>query len=203
MKGLDSAVLLRFYLGKIVCRSGGWSMEFLWGLVILIFIGGIAYQSLSPEHQLLAKVIGTILLFGIAVRIVWAFFIVFLSGGENANDARGNRGKQSSPRYKGQIRTNRGPVLSDGLSLKFEIDYTDAYGQSTSRLVTIRAITGTLHRDGSISLEGFSGYCHLRNDERNFLFERVRAAGDPKTGEIVEDFRALVAYRSGRRERVR
>jgi hypothetical protein len=161
-------------------------MQALVGLFIVICIAGAAYQSLSPEAQAWTKLIGLALAFVIVVQLLGATWVALFGGPK-----------------KTKIRTNRGPVLADGICLTFEIDYTDAAGCYTSRQVDIQSITGSLHRDGTITLYGFSGYCHLRKDVRNFLFSRVRSAGDPETGEIIEDFQAVVAYEAGRRETVR
>jgi hypothetical protein len=101
------------------------------------------------------------------------------------------------------IRTNKGPYLAHDITVDVLLKYRDGVGEVTERLATVRQLTGTLHRDGSITLESMIAYCHLRKDARTFMFSRVVSAADPETGEVIDDVPTWVARRSGRMEPVR
>jgi len=63
------------------------------------------------------------------------------------------------------------------------IEYCDANGEETRRIVTIRAIEN--HDDGHATLFCF---CHLRQDMRDFRVDRVANFYDPDTGELLTRF---------------
>lgn len=62
-----------------------------------------------------------------------------------------------------------------------EIDYQDANGDATRRLVNI-----TAYGDGE-QHSYFRGYCNLRREPRTFRIDRVDQAVDAETGEIIDD----------------
>ena len=100
-------------------------------------------------------------------------------------------------------RTHRGPRLSDGFSITLRIGYVGIVGETTERVVDVKYLDGTLHKDGTITLIGFGGYCHLREDDRDFIFQGLEWAAVPDTGEIIPNFPSWFARKVGRTEPVR
>lgn len=101
------------------------------------------------------------------------------------------------------VRTNKGPYLAHDVTVDVLLNYRDGTDRVTERLITVRQLMGTLHRDRTLTLDQMVAFCHLRRNGRTFLFCRVVRAADPKTGELIQDFPAWMARACGRMERVR
>ena len=64
------------------------------------------------------------------------------------------------------------------------IRYVSREGRKTERTITVFRLE--LFQPGPISSYGvIHARCHMRNAKRAFLLERVEAAYDPETGEII------------------
>lgn len=96
-------------------------------------------------------------------------------------------------RYSLQVTTRvmdskkrRGSSLGAGRAISIdpvsvEIDYIDGSYEKSNRSIDIDEIQLTKYRDY------FSGYCYLRNDERQFRADRVIKCIDLETGEVTDD----------------
>lgn len=82
-----------------------------------------------------------------------------------------------------------GGALPYAADARVGIAYSDARGDRTERFVSVR----------SFGAEHFYGRCELRRDMRTFRFDRVEAAFDASTGEVIPDLRRhLEALARGR-----
>ena len=75
------------------------------------------------------------------------------------------------------------PVL-DGIRL--EIDYVDAAGQRTSRLITCKRLF-----DGEDG-ERLMAYCHLRRIDRSFLLSRISKVREHATGREIASLQGFL-----------
>jgi hypothetical protein len=78
------------------------------------------------------------------------------------------------------------------------IRYVSQEGEITTRRVDVTTVTGTIHRNKTITLVGFEGYCHLRKADRTFYFGSVEAAADPTTGEMIDHYGSFIVSKMGR-----
>ena len=72
-----------------------------------------------------------------------------------------------------------GEAIARMVGLTFIVDYTDAAGEISRRVVTTRTISRAT--DGTILIDAL---CHLRGRHRRFRFDRMKAIVDPTTGEV-------------------
>jgi len=70
------------------------------------------------------------------------------------------------------------------------IKYVDADGAFTERDITP-------YKSG-VTRKSMPAYCHLRNDRREFLFERVQSAIDLQTGEVLTKHQLWYRFHSGK-----
>lgn len=73
----------------------------------------------------------------------------------------------------------------------FQIEYEDAYGEATERIVDIRQV------GWNDEVTMFRGWCRLRSGTRTFRADRVLSAIDLSTGEVVDDFERWLRERVG------
>ena len=86
------------------------------------------------------------------------------------------------PRASG---ANPAPVtLAAGLSQPFYLRYNDGRGVVTVRTLVVLEAFG--NRPGG-AITHLRGFCQLRRGIRTFRRERIVAAADPDTGELIED----------------
>lgn len=69
------------------------------------------------------------------------------------------------------------------------IDYVDAYGNKTQRVVDVRAFDRDM-RSGILV-----GHCRLRDESRTFRFDRIQRCVDAETGEEIADAAAFLQAR--------
>jgi hypothetical protein len=62
-----------------------------------------------------------------------------------------------------------------------EIQYEDAEGRLSTRMITILEVANWLD---DVALQSF---CHLRQGRRTFLVSRIKQMVDPATGEVIEN----------------
>ena len=73
-----------------------------------------------------------------------------------------------------------------------------AQGAPSTRVITIIRIHGfTSDQTGQDVLTYIAGWCHLRNEWRNFRLDRVVSLADPDTGEVFPSPAAWLAEKAG------
>jgi hypothetical protein len=90
--------------------------------------------------------------------VAWAFWAYIKS---NSASGAQHRSKEKGKRTPPSLR----------------ITYVDANGEMTERDVSVK---------GRPTNERFNAWCYLRNEQRQFLFERVQGGVDLKTGEVLD-----------------
>lgn len=92
-----------------------------------------------------------------------------------------------APPATGQRRRNGNPVAG----IQIELQYQDFAGDCTRRVVSVQGFSRS-RRGQSGCLEAF---CHLRQEQRTFRFDRIRQAVDMETGEVLQDLEAFLSAR--------
>ena len=91
-----------------------------------------------------------------------------------------------------------GNILSSRLRLTALMQHEDAQGAPSTRVITIIRIHGlTSDQTGQDVLTCIPGWCHLRNEWRNFRLDRVVSLADPDTGEVFPSPAAWLAEKAG------
>lgn len=72
------------------------------------------------------------------------------------------------------------------VKVAFQLDYIDARGNQTTRIVDVHEFDDTLY--GGALTE----FCRLREGNRTFWFDRIQECVDMDTGEIIEDIRSYL-----------
>jgi hypothetical protein len=83
------------------------------------------------------------------------------------------------------------------------IRYQSGEGKTTCRIVDVTYVSANVHKDGTMNLISFLGFCHTKQAERTFYFNNVEAAADAKTGKLIDHFGIFVVRAMGRSELVR
>lgn len=131
----------------------------------------------------------SVLITGIVVAGVLMLIALLLRGGcfllsplrpwleRKAAEQEANGNDSGTDAFEGSFWEDRGPFP---VKATLEIDYQDAAGNRTRRVVEI-------NRAGGLIL---AGYCRLRRAYRSFYFESIRRCVDVDTGEIVNNIPA-------------
>lgn len=82
-------------------------------------------------------------------------------------------------------------MLFYSINANLHIDYRDVARQETTRRISVTSFSD-VKGAGLIK-----SYCHLRKEARTFRIDRVIAAADMDTGELVEDVRSHLKRRAG------
>ena len=100
---------------------------------------------------------------------------------------------EAAPAAKLAVQSGGSPVL---------LTYLDSSGERSERTVTPQKVDGRRYSDGSITVEAFDGWCHLRRAVRTFRVERIISMADPRTGEIIANPAIWLALAAGLRPHV-
>jgi len=86
------------------------------------------------------------------------------------------------------------PITKDGdtssRGLTFGIQYGDAVGDVTQRAIRVLSV----RRNPSGSISTITAWCYLRKAVRTFRVDRVLAAYDYRTGEVIDDWLSLLSH---------
>ena len=108
--------------------------------------------------------------------LILIVIVIFVAG-------PGRRQKQQTPApmMSREATASMGATLLDGLSLEWSILYEDRNGDAALRDITVQAFVG---RKVPYYAKAF---CHLRQEERHFQFDRMIRVTDKRTGREIRD----------------
>lgn len=87
--------------------------------------------------------------------------------------------------------------FSTKLEITALLQYIDGDGQPSERTVTLHTISGHRYRDGTVTVEAFDAWCHLRQAMRSFRIDRIVNLANPTTGEVAEAPADVLAIAAG------
>lgn len=125
---------------------------------------------------------------GLELIAAIAFVVLLLYGAKDERQAR-----RDSAMRSGDMQPK--PIDLDATGPKhlarWMIKYVDARGETTHRVIRVLKVHPNL---GQVV-----AWCELRNDQRTFILDRIEAAADMETGELVTLPDWLRTYRRSRR----
>lgn len=121
----------------------------------------------------------------VAAVVVYALWVRAVGARAKRDDRATGRGepRQAEPTL---------PPPPHRVIARWEIDYTDAAGERTRRIVRVKQVQPRAQR--------LHVWCELRQDDRTLLFSGVRRIVDPETGELL-DLNRWIADRASERRR--
>jgi hypothetical protein len=101
--------------------------------------------------------------------------------------------KKSSSSNESPMPHPNTPPPKQGEGTPLDLKYVDSNGEITSRRIDLIEVT-VEHYDGALRPRMLIGWCHLRQDWRNFAFGRIETLTDPRTGEVYDQTGAIAGF---------
>lgn len=102
-------------------------------------------------------------------------------------------GKKAPSSNRSPMPHPNAPPPKPGEGIPLELKYVDSNGEITSRRIDLIEVTVERY-DGALRPRMLIGWCHLRQDWRNFAIGRIETLTDPRTGEIYDQTGAIAGF---------